>query len=48
MFPSLSKETKQREAQEAYWRAEQKARSARTAQRLGEIVDQLRAEKRER
>jgi hypothetical protein len=45
MYPSLSRETRQREAAEAKWWEEHKARNQRTAQRLQEAIDDLRRER---
>jgi len=48
LYPHLSSSVRQRAASEARAQAEQKERSARTAARLGEIVEQIRREKQER
>jgi hypothetical protein len=48
MWPHLSQTAKAEAARQARWQAEQKARSARTAENLQTILDQLRAEKRGR
>jgi hypothetical protein len=45
LYPSLSREARQREAAEAKWRAEQKQRNQRTARHLEEAIDALRRER---
>jgi hypothetical protein len=48
MYPSLSRETKAKAAQEAKAQAEQKARNRRLADHLQATLDAVRREKQER
>ena len=48
MYPALSREAKARDAQQARWQAEQKARNRQLADRIGAVTEQIRREKRER